>query len=113
MLHDLDFWRTVALSTVALGQTLFVLLYMTFPWYASFLGRALFGKALALLLIVDFAALSRWFEFGAKDAVFVGLYLVLGLAVWAQFVAFLRVRVAGIQDEQSGVVSGNRVNLDG
>ena len=113
MLHDLNFWRTFALIAAAVGQTAFVLLYMTFPWYSTFLGRALFGKALALVLIVDFAALSRVFDFGRSDLAFSLLYGVLALGICWQFIAFFRVRLAGWRDEQDGQVSGNRVSLDG
>lgn len=94
MMTDLNFWRTVAIITAAIGQTAFVILYMTSPWWKNFLGRALFGMALALLLIVDFAAISRIFQFGGADKVFAILYGVLATGIWMQFFAFLRVRIA-------------------
>lgn len=113
MVHDWNAYRTVALCAAALGQTMFVLLYATFPWYKTFLGRSLFGKAVALLVIMDFAALSRLFDFGANDVVFTLMYGSLAIGVWWQFHSFLRVRVDGHHDQNTGRVSGNRVNLDG
>ncbi len=107
MLYDIEFWRTVALAFAAVGQTLFVLLYLTFPWYATFMGKALFAKAFALLLITDLAALARVFDFLSNDALFVFLYGVLATTVWGQFIAFLIVKVESHRTK----VSGNRVDL--
>ena len=101
--HDLDFWRTVALAFAAAGQTVFVLLYLFgFPWWKTFLGRALFGKALVLASVMDFFIIGRWLGFGTNDAAYLTLYTLLGVAVWSQTGAFLRVRLAGRQDSVSG-----------
>lgn len=102
MLNDLNFWRTVAIITAGVGQTSFILLYLTFPWYKSFLGRSLFGKSLALTVIMDFAALSRIFDFGGSDMVFTIMYSGLALGVWWQFSSFVRVALDGRKDEVSG-----------
>lgn len=100
---DLNTWRTVGLVAAALGQTAFVLLYFFYPWWQSFLGRALFGKSIALVLIIDFAALSRVFEFGHADLYFAIMYTVLAVGVWFQFIAFVRTLMTSGQ----GGVSGN------
>lgn len=92
MIHDLDFWRSIALGSVALGQTLFVALYLTFPWWKTFLGRALFYKALILMILADFAFLARVFDFAGEDVLFVILYGLLATGVWFQFAAFLVVK---------------------
>lgn len=109
---DLMFWRVFALGFVALGQTLFVLVYSTFPWWKTFLGRALFYKAVMLAVIVDLFIVARVFDFVALDVVFVILYIFLGFGVWWQFFAFLRVRRAGKQGRSNpnglSRVSGNR-----
>lgn len=89
---DYNFWRTAMLLGVAVGQTLFVILYATFPWYKTFLGRALFVKALTLAAITDVFIASRIWEFGSADEVFIILYFLLGFGVWFQFFAFLKVR---------------------
>ena len=52
---DLEWWRTATIATAAVGQSLLVLLYATFPWYRTFLGRALFIKALTFVLLIDVA----------------------------------------------------------
>lgn len=101
-LNDLDGWRTITLLTAALGQTAFVFLYLLYPWWKSFLGKALFGKSIALVLIIDFAALSRIFEFGHSDLYFTIMYSVLAIGVWLQFFAFLSTIFGGERD-----VSGN------
>lgn len=96
MWPDLELWRTVMLYAVAIGQTLFVALYLTFPWYRSFLGRALFFKGLMLALLVDTGLFAREYpRLLAWDAVFVILYGLLALGVWFQFLAFLKVRAEG------------------
>lgn len=92
MWHDLDFWRTVTIVAAAAGQTTFVLFYLTFPWWKHFLGRALFGKAVTLMVLVDFAALSRLFEFNGIDVVFVCLYGLLAAGIWVQTLAFMRAK---------------------
>lgn len=99
---DLNYLRTVALTVAAVVQTSFVLFYSTFPWWQTFLGRALYGKAVVLMLIVDFACLSRWYDFGANDRIFVVLYAALSVGILWQFVAFIRVRLSGRTDRVSG-----------
>lgn len=94
--------RTISLTVAAVTQTLFVLFYITFPWFKTFLGRALFGKAVALMLIVDFAALSRWYDFGNNDQIFVVLYATLSASMVGQFAAFIRVKLEGRSNEVSG-----------
>jgi hypothetical protein len=104
VLNDIGFWRTAGIIAAAVGQTMFVLLYLTFPWWRNFLGRALFGKALAFALLVDLAVVGRMIDWPKEDVYFVVLYWVLAAGIWAQFIAFLRVRLNNRQD----VVSGNR-----
>lgn len=98
----LDVLRTVALSVAAVVQTAFVLFYSTFPWWQTFLGRALYLKAVTLMAIVDFACLSRWFDFGANDSIFVILYATLTVGIVVQFIAFVRVKIRGRASEVSG-----------
>lgn len=100
----IDSWRTLLLGAVAIGQTLFVSLYATFPWWRSFLGKALFFKALALGILVDMYMIYRLFPFPHADVVFVVLYAMLAAGVWFQFFAFLRVR---LEHREAQTVSGN------
>lgn len=103
---DLDFWRTATLAFVALGQVAFVMLYATFPWYKSFLGRALFFKGFTFLLLTGFAVLARLLDLGGEDKLFVVLYALLGLGVWAQTLAFLRTRLTGKREGDGEGASG-------
>lgn len=100
---SLDFWRTLTLGSVAVGQTAFTLLYFTYPWWKSFLGRALFFKAVALAVLVDAYMLFRVLPFNNADRVFVTLYAFLAFGVWFQFFAFLKVKL----QHRDSRVSGN------
>lgn len=102
MHYGLDFWRTAGIVAAGLGQTLFVLLYLTFPWWRNFLGRALFGKAVAFALLVDVAVAGRIWDWPGENTYFVVLYWVLTIGIWWQLIAFLRVRLAGNHDRVSG-----------
>lgn len=102
---NLDFWRTAGLALAAVGQTAFVLLYLTFPWWRQFLGRALFFKAAALALLTDVAIAGRIYDWPREEETFIVLYWVLALGIWAQFFAFLVIRLRHRQDR---AVSGNR-----
>lgn len=100
--HTIEFWRTAGIIFAAGGQTLFTVLYFTFPWWSNFLGRALFFKALAFSLLVDVAVAGRIWDWPHEDVIFVVLYWLLGFGCWYQFSAFLRVRLDGRQDAVSG-----------
>lgn len=95
--------RTIALITAAIGQTLFVLLYATFPWWDNFVGRALFLKAISLAALLDVLMLGRKFDWPYEDVTFVVLYLFMTAGIWWQFVAFLRVRLGSAEKQQTGV----------
>lgn len=95
MMHELDLdlnvWRTITLGLLALGQTCFAVLYGFFPFYRTFLGRALFYKAMTFAVLVDMYILTRFWEVSHADELFVALYALLAVGVWWQFFAFLRV----------------------
>lgn len=93
MTEDPSFWRTGSLIAAAVGQTCFILLYVLWPWWNNFLGRALFFKTLAITLILDIGLLFRVIEWRYEDLVFTILYGLFALGVWVQFAAFLRVRL--------------------
>lgn len=101
--HGIEYWRTVALTSVAIGQTVFVLLYMTFPWFKTFLGKALFYKAAVLAVLVDVGLFARLNpDAPAWNLTFTLLYTLLGVGVWVQFFAFLQIRT---EDRGSHAVS--------
>lgn len=95
MHNDIDTWRTVTLASMAFGQTAFVILYLTFPWWRTFLGRALFYKALTLAILLDFGFAARYYDFIRSDKLFVVLYILLAGGIWWQFFAFLHVKQSG------------------
>lgn len=99
---DIDNTRTLALGVMALGQTLFAAIYITFPWWRTFLGRALFYKAMAFALILDVFMLNRVWEIPHKDVVFVVLYFVLASGIWFQFFVFLHVMLTNKRSEWNG-----------
>lgn len=85
-------WRTHAITAAAIGQTSFVLLYLLWPWYKNFLGRSLFFKSLALMLLLDMGVLFRHIVWAYEDLAFTILYTTFAVGVWVQVVAFLRVK---------------------
>lgn len=105
---SIEFWRTCGILFTALGQTLFVILYLTFPWWEEYLGRALFFKATAFALLVDVAVAGRVWDWEGEDVTFVILYWIVGIGVWFQMTAFAKVK---FNSHQSNPVSRNRVNL--
>lgn len=88
---SLETWRTVTLWAVGTGQTAFVLLYLSFPWWRSLTGRALFVKAVGLAVLVDVLLINRMAPIPHSDVLFTSLYVILAFGVWAQFFAFLQV----------------------
>lgn len=89
---SIEFWRTVTIVSAAVGQTLFVALYATFPWWRSLLGRSLFFKALSFGVLLDVAVAGRIWDWSGEDATFVTLYGLVSLGVWIQLIAFIRVK---------------------
>lgn len=102
-LPDLETIRTVTLIFAAIGQTCFVLLYAFFPWWANFVGRALFLKAITLAFLLDALVLGRKYDWPHEDTTFVGLYGLMALGIWWQFIAFLRVRMGSAEKQRTGV----------
>lgn len=113
MLNDLDLWRTTALAMLALGQTAFALLYALFPFYQTFLGRALFYKAVTFALLADMFILTRVWTIPHADLVFVILYSLLAVGVWWQSFAFLKIWKKARRDKAAlrvSLVSGEALH---
>lgn len=85
---DILWWYTAIAIIASVGQTLFVLLYMTFPWFETFLGKALFIKALTLALLLDVALAGVLLDWPHEEIWIVALYGLTAFGIWAQFVAF-------------------------
>lgn len=104
---DMESLRTTAVINAAIGQTIFVLLYATSPWWKTFLGHSLFFKSLSLGMLFNAAVASRLYDWGWEDETFVVIYFAVGAGIWLQLAAFLRVRlqhrerlIAGVPHEQ-------------
>lgn len=89
---DIEVWRTVAIGAMAVGQTLFASLYLTFPWWRTFLGRSLFVKALVFALLLDVLFFARMWDWGYELETLLTLYILLAVAIWGQLFAYVRVR---------------------
>lgn len=89
---DTDFWRTGGLGLAVLGQFGFILLYASFPWWRTFLGKALFFKASTLGSICVVALLSRLDLLTYPDQTFTAMYWLLAVGVWAEFLALMRTK---------------------
>lgn len=99
---DTEQVRVGLLGAAAVLQTAFVLLYFTFPWYSTFLGRALFGKAFVLAVLLDTFIVARALGWSNVDAIFTVLYFALVLGIGAQLIAFIKVKIDGRENEVSG-----------
>lgn len=97
-MNDLDFWRKAFVLTAATGQTLFLVLYVFFPWWKSFLGKALFYKAIVFAALLNIATVGFVFDWTFEDATIVVLYGLVATGIWAQNIAFLKVRAEGRQN---------------
>lgn len=92
-------WKTVGLSAAALGQLIFVTLYLTFPWWRSFLGRALFAKALIFALLLWAVVVGRAFDWPAKSVTFAIMYGLIAVGIWSQVWAFIHVMLTKNRDD--------------
>lgn len=95
MHDDLYFWRLLLLGICGLGQTAFVVLYLTLKWHRSPLGRALFLKGSMLAILLDLGWAANTFGFRNWDPVFVCLYAPFAVAIWWQFFVFLHIKREG------------------
>lgn len=95
----LEWFKTIAIIA-STGQTLFVLLYLTFPWYQTFLGRALFIKALTLSLLLNVSLAGVLWDWPHEEIWVISLYGLTAFGIWAQFTAFAIQRF-GLKDQTS------------
>lgn len=95
---SLEDWRTVLLGFAGLGQTFFVLLYLTFPWFDSLLGKALFSKAVTLAVLLDVGVAARVLGFTQFNWFWILLYVALAVTIWMQFFAFVEVKLRAMRN---------------
>jgi hypothetical protein len=82
-----------ALICSAIGQTLFVALYVSAPWWRDFVGRALFVKSIVLAVVFDIAVAAIWWVM--PMVVWQVLYWLIAAAIWQQFAALVWQRHLG------------------
>lgn len=82
-------WIKVAYHVSAIGQTAFVLFYLTLPWWRTYLGRALFFKSAVLMILLDLGVASLQWGWLANEQFFLFMYWLLALSIWGQFAAFV------------------------
>lgn len=90
-MFDIDFWRGATIGIAAIGQTSFVAMYLNFPWWRSYLGRALFVHAFTFALLVNVGLAGLVWNWPGEDGTFVALYGLVALGIWGQVIAFIRV----------------------
>ena len=99
-MFDLEWWKVITIVSAGVGQSLFVMLYLTFPWYRTFLGRALFIKAFLFALMIDVAVAGLVWDWEHEEATLVTMYGATAFGIWAQFTAFV-VQRFGLKDTDS------------
>lgn len=81
---------TFLMWSAAIGQTLFVVLWATKPWYKTLIGRALMTKALALALVLWFWTVGLYYPVHAYRAELRDVLLAaVAVGIWAQVLAFV------------------------
>lgn len=88
-MNDLYDYRLLPLLVAALGQAVFVLLYVAFPWWKTFLGRALFFKAFAFASLLAVVSCGVAFDWAHEQTTFLVLYCALAVGIWYQVFAFI------------------------
>lgn len=84
-------WTVRLVHVSAVGQTLFVLLWWSLPWYRTVVGRALMVKSFTLMLYLDWAvAVYHFGPFDHQEAIGVALFGLIAFGIWSQVVAIAR-----------------------
>lgn len=99
MSGSIEDWRASILTFAAFGQVVFSSLYLTFPWWRSFLGRALFFKAITLTVLMVGLAYSRWAGIDTNRSPFGIFFLLVGIGIWMQNAAFIRIMLTSNRED--------------
>lgn len=84
---------------VAIGQSLFVVVYLFQPWWQSQVGRAVFIDKLSMAIFVDALCFRVIFPDLVSRNVAIILYAVVMLAIWYQLITLVRVRLKARKNE--------------
>lgn len=88
-----DAIAVVLIAAASIPATLFPLVYgFTSPWWRTPIGRALMVKAVGLALLIDISLVYNFFgdDYAARDAVRLGVFSLITVGVWMQFLALMR-----------------------
>lgn len=88
----METWRYVVVVGAAIGQFLFIVLYMTAPWWRTYVGVALFMKSLSLGILVVTLAVTIIRHDRLPEKVTLILYALVAISIWYQFFALVRRR---------------------
>lgn len=78
-----------ALWIAAVAQTLFVVFYMTVRWWRHFVGRALFSKSFALMLLLQLSLVNHYYDYAWELQVSALLTCLVAVAIVFQLGALL------------------------
>lgn len=93
MQDELDSIGNWLLWTAAIGQTGFVVCWVTLPWWTHWVGRALMVKSLALMIYLDTAIVLTNVEyFYGLTLLSVILFGFVVVGIWSQLVTLLHER---------------------
>lgn len=85
----IDIW-VIHLATV--GQTVFLVLWLSLPWWRAWVGRALMVKSFALWLLLTAAVVSYWVDkshgpYVGESIVILSTHIAVLIGVWSQVAA--------------------------
>lgn len=82
-------WSLRLVYAAAVGQTLFVILWGTLPWYRTRVGRALMVKSVSLMVYLDWAVLviNGWVPIAHRENIAVVLFGLITVGIWTQLTA--------------------------
>lgn len=95
MIDFIDRWQVIAWLGV-IPATLFPILYAWwFPFHKSTLGRALFTKALGLMLLVDTTVAYTFLDVDGETKKYIGIVVALTIlcGMWWQLLAITKIRL--------------------
>lgn len=76
--------------SAAIGQTLFLALWATKPWWKTLIGRAVMTKGVALFLVLWFWIIGLYFpDHPYRTEIRDVLLFLVAFGIWAQVVAFV------------------------
>lgn len=81
-------WTLRLYTAAAIGQTLFVALWATLPWWRTVVGRALMVKSFALMVVLDWALVTYHLgPFAHQESISVVLFGLVVVGIWSQVAA--------------------------